>query len=262
MGNSWEKDEIEVDLKGIFILLLKKSLIIISVALCIALLTYIYGKEYSVGLYTSCTKVYVLSKQNQEYITYSDVQLGAQISEDYDVIIKARPVMEEVIKRLKISRSSEQLVNQIKVIKPEDTRILMIYVTDVNPILAMQIADTVREVASEYIKNVINIETLNVIETANLPTNKNGTTIVRDTLISGFLGALIVIAIYIVRFQLDDSVKSPENIEQKLGLSVLASIPLNSKRKVNRRNNKVDKIEMKKKILNDSNEINDDRLAL
>lgn len=262
MGNSWEMDEIDIDVKGIFILLLKKSPIIILVAVCIALLTYINSKEHSVELYTSCTKVYVLSKQNEGYITYNDVQLGAQISEDYDVLIKARPVMEEVIQKLKISRSCEQLVSQINVMKPEDTRILMIYVTDVNPILAMEIANSVREVAFEYIKEVVNIETLNVIETANLPTSGNGTGTMRDTLISGFLGALIVIAFYVVRFQLDDSVKNPENIEQKLGLSVLASIPLNAKRKVNKRKSKVDKIEINKMIMNDSNESNDDRIAL
>ena len=62
----------------------------------------------------------------------------------------------------------------VSVSTPEDTRIIAITVTDTDPVRAMEIANAVREAASEHILNVMDIQAVNVVETANLPTGPSG----------------------------------------------------------------------------------------
>ena len=108
-----------------------------------------------------------------------------------------------------------------------DTRIISITVTDTDPVRAMEIANAVREAASEHILNVMDIQAVNVVETANLPTYASGPNTARNILLGGMLGAALVMGILVVRFLLDDTVKTTEDVERYLGLSVLAVIPLN-----------------------------------
>ena len=92
---------------------------------------------------------------------------------------------------------------------------------------AMEIANAVREAASEHIMNVMDIQAVNVVETANLPTHASGPNTTRNILLGGMLGAVVVAGILVVRYLLDDTIKTTEDVERYLELSVLAVIPLN-----------------------------------
>ncbi len=47
--------------------------------------------------FESTTRIYVLNRQNDETLTYTDVQLGTQLTKDFREIIKSRYVLEQVI---------------------------------------------------------------------------------------------------------------------------------------------------------------------
>ena len=110
---------------------------------------------------------------------------------------------------------------------PDGTRILTITVTDTDPVRAMDTANAIREVASVHITNVMDIEAVNVVETANMPTAQAGPNTLRNTLIGALLGVFAVAAVLIVRFLMDDTIKTSEDVEKYLQLSVLSVIPLN-----------------------------------
>ena len=78
-----------------------------------------------------------------------------------------------------------------------------------------------------HIMNVMDIQAVNVSETANMPMDKAGPSVLKNTLIGGVLGVFLMIAIVLVRFLMDDTVKTPEDVEKYLQLSTLAVIPLN-----------------------------------
>ena len=48
----------------------------------------------------------------------------------------------------------------------------------------------------------------------------------KNVLIGGILGLIISIGIIVLIFVLDDTVKTPDDVEQYLGLNVLTSIPM------------------------------------
>ena len=93
--------------------------------------------------------------------------------------------------------------------------------------MAMKIANAIREAAAVHIMNVMDIQAVNVAETANMPMKKASPSALKNTFVGGILGIFIIIIIVMVRYMMDDTVKTPEDVEKYLQLSTLAVIPLN-----------------------------------
>ncbi|HJA91697.1 MAG TPA: protein-tyrosine kinase [Candidatus Eisenbergiella merdipullorum] len=222
-----QNDDVEIDLLGLCLMLLHHLPVILPAALLTALCAFLYTSLLVAPTYQSTTRVYILNRTDSNTITYSDVQLGTQLTSDYSQLIKSRFVLEEVIETMDLPMSYEGLSGMVSVSTPEDTRIIAITVTDTDPVRAMQIANAIREAASEHILNVMDIQAVNVVETANLPSHASGPNTSRNILMGGMLGAALVIGILVVRFLMDDTIKTSEDVEKYLGLSVLAVIPLN-----------------------------------
>lgn len=226
-------DEIEIDLREVFILLISKAWLIVLVGILTALIGFVFSAFLIAPTFESTSKIYILNKQQENTVTYSDVQLGTQLTKDYAQLITSRLVLEKVIEDLKLTEINEEMdyeamLDKVEVTTPTDTRILSITVTDTDPVMAMEIANSVREAAAVHIKNVMDIEAVNVVETANLPMEKAGPSVMKWTLIGGCIGAFLVMAIVLLIFFMDDTIKNSDDVEKYLGLSTLALIPLDT----------------------------------
>lgn len=235
-----KNDEMEIDLWEIFLVLLGKLPLMIAVGLFTALIAFLCTTFIMTPNYESTTKVYILSRQNSDNVTYSDLQAGTQLTQDYAELIQSRFVLEEVIEQLELDMDYGTLKGKVRVNTPADTRILSITVTDGNPAAAMRIANAVREASGVHIRNVMDIEAVNVAETANLPTAKASPDVRKNTMLGGMLGVMIVAVIAVIAYLTNDTIKTAEDVERYLGLSTLAIIPLNegekkSRKKVKRR---------------------------
>ena len=244
MGN--RDDIIEINLGELFSVLLGRAFLIISAGVFFGLAGLFISKFIMHPVYDSTTKIYILNKEENQTVTYSDVQISTQLTQDYAELIKSRYVIEEVIQRLNlVDVEYETLSRVLKVDTPSDTRIVAITARDEDPLMAMQIANCIREVASEHITNVMDIDAINLAETANVPTQKSGPSVTRWTIIAGFLGAVLVAFFVILEYLLDDTIKSNDDVERYLGLSTLALVPLTTeetdKKKSKKKKNKANK---------------------
>lgn len=224
-------EEIEIDLREVFLLLASRLWIILSVGVFTALAGFAVSAFLVPPTYESTSKIYILNKQQENTVTYSDVQLGTQLTKDYAELIQSRLVLEKVIRELDLMEGGEPMdyetmLKKVEVTTPTDTRILSITVTDQDPVLAMDLANSIREAAAVHIKNVMDIEAVNVVETANLPTRKAGPGILKWTLAGGAMGIFFVVAVVLLVFFMDDTIKTSDDVEKYLGLSTLALIPL------------------------------------
>lgn len=227
MENHREYDAIEVDLLEIISVLFGRFWIILGSGLLAAVIGFFISMFILTPTYESTTKIYILNKSESTTVTYSDVQMGTQLTKDYAELINSRYVLEEVIKILSLSEMEyRELLDKVSVHTPTDTRIVSITVTDTNPQQAMDIANCIREVAGEHIQNVMDIDAVNVVEEANMPTTKAGPSVPKWTLVGGALGAFLVCVIILVHYLLDDTIKTSEDVEKYLGLSTLALIPI------------------------------------
>lgn len=218
-------DEREIDLLALFMSLLHRWWIIfLAGALCGAAGLCI-AKFAIAPTYESTTSVYVVSKQGEGNLTYSDLQLGTQLTKDYVVMTTSRTVLEQVIEHLGLDMTTEQLKDCLSVSTASDTRIMYIKATHTDPLTAQLIADATRDFASSHIINVMRVEEVNVAEGANYPLKKAGPSIAKWTVIGGALGAFVAVAIIAVCFLMNDKIKTSEDVETYLQLSTLGSIP-------------------------------------
>ena len=236
-------DVIEINLGELFAVLLGKAWLILSAGVFFALLCLFVSKFVLTPLYSSTTKIYILNKEEGATVTYSDVQISTQLTQDYAQLIKSRYVLEEVIQTLHLDMEYDEFNDLVSISTPDDTRIVAITVRDSDPMMAMKEANCVREVASKHIQNVMDIDAINVAELANMPTEKYSPSPKRWTMIGGIAAVVVVSAVIILNYLMDDTIKSSDDVEAYLGLSTLAMIPAisdeqNGKRKHGRSKSK------------------------
>ena len=249
MGSSSD-DEITIDLAELFGVLWHWIWLILLVALLFGGVAYAFSKFVIPEEFQSTTKIYVLDKESGSggQSTYTDLQVGSQLTKDYAELITSRTVIEKVIadNHLESVYDYKEFLKKVEVNTPTDTRIVSITVTDTNPALAQALADDIRVEASDLIIDTMQINAVNTYEVANLPTEKSAPSCSKWALIGALLGALLVGGIVTLQYILDDTIKTSEDIEQYLGLSTLALIPLDEniggaekgKKKKNKNNGK------------------------
>jgi capsular polysaccharide biosynthesis protein len=218
--------ELEIDLLELFRVLLSKIWIIVLSGITLGLVVIAATILFVTPQYESTTKMYVLNKQDSSTLTSSDLQSSLSLTKDYAVLIKSRTVTESVITQLNLDMTSKELLSKISVSSETDTRVLTITVTDEDPYEACQIANAVRDVAANHIKNVMDIDAVNVVETANIPQEKSSPSLAKNGILGGALGLFLAIAIVLIVYLSNDTVKTQEDVEKYLGLSVLGTIPL------------------------------------
>ena len=243
-------DEIEIDLQEIISLLLGRIWIILAAAILAGMLSLVGTMLFITPKYQSTTKMYVLSKQDSNTLTSQDMTTSLSLTKDYAVLIRSRTVIEGVISQLGLDNTYEQVLNQVNVKTETDTRVITVTVTDEDPYQACEIANAVREVASNHIKNVMDIDAVNVVDEANIPTHKSSPSFSKNTVLGALIGAILAIAVILIAYLSNDSVKTQEDVEKYLGLSTLGTIPdaecLGKKGRQRRKKSKSNKARRKK----------------
>ena len=221
-----ESDEIEINLGELMYYLLGKIWYVLIAAAALGALSLALTFFLIKPTYKSTTQMYVLNRQNTDTLTQSDLQSSSTLTNDYVVLIQSRAVLEKVITDMGLDMTYEELQAELSVATVKDTRIISVSVTDQDPYQARELANAIREEAGERIKTVMNIEAVNVVEEANIPSRKAGPNLRRSLLLGILLGAFAVLAYFTLMFILDDKINDAEDVEKYLGLSVLGQLPV------------------------------------
>ena len=224
--NLQNEEEIEIDMGELLRYLAGKAGYVILTALAFAVLALAVTTFCMTPLYTSTTKMYVLNRQTNEGVTSSDLQSSTYLTKDYMEMIRSRTVIEAVIADLNLNSTYEDVLGQIDVSAASDTRVIAISVTDKDPYEARDIANAVRNAAAAHIQSVMNTEAVTVVDEANIPTKKSSPSTIKNVAIAGGVGLFLALAVCVVLYLMNDKVTTAEDVERYLGLSVLASMPL------------------------------------
>ena len=235
MRETDRNDEIEIDLGEIFDLMLHRLWLLLLCGIFAGGIAFAFSSFVLIPQYESTTKIYILSKTGGDSLTYSDTQLATQLTKDYGELITCRYVLESVIQKCGLDDDYDELLDRVDVETITDTRIISITVKDPIPVEARMIADCIRDVASEHIQNVTDVEAVNVVDHANLPDEPSEPSVLKWTAIGGFLGVFLCAAILLVLYLTDDTIKSAEDAERYLGISTLALIPVMEEEHVGRK---------------------------
>ena len=225
--NNQENQAVEIDVFATLKVLWKRKFSIILVALVFAIAAFGYSAFLAKKEYQSTSRIYVVSRQNQDNnaLTNSDLQAGAYLVKDYREIILSQNVLSQAIEELKLDMTPAELSKKINVSVPTDTRILSITAKDGDPKEAARIANGLRKVAAEKITSVTKVSDVTTLDEAEVPQSPSSPNIKRNVLLGFVAGAGLMVVLLVVVEVLDDRVKKPEDVEELMGLPLLGVVP-------------------------------------
>ena len=225
--NNQENQAVEIDVFAMLKTLWKRKFSIVLVALVFAIAAFGYSAFLAKKEYQSTSRIYVVSRQNQDNnaLTNSDLQAGSYLVKDYREIILSQNVLSQAIEELKLDLTPAELSKKISVSVPTDTRILSITAKDGNPKEAARIANGLRNVAAEKIISVTKVSDVTTLDEAEVPQSPSSPNIRRNVLLGFIAGVGLMVVLLVVVEVLDDRVKRPEDVEELMGLPLLGVVP-------------------------------------
>lgn len=217
----------EINIRDFLNYLKKYVLVIAAVALVLIIGVFIYDKSIKKPLYTTYTTI-ILTKSNETQtgttITQNDILLNQKLVETYSKIIKSKLVLEQVISETGVTYTAEELSENVSVEAYENTEMLKISVTDQDPELAANIANSIAQVFSGEIAKIYQINNISVVDVAVTPEEVSNNTLKRDLLIALFISIFGTIGVVFVVYYFDDTVKLTDNLEEEIGMPVVAKV--------------------------------------
>lgn len=220
----------EISLREYFLILRKRLwlvilLTIISVAVSGVVSYYVLEPEYQ----TFTTLMVGKPKDYQNIdnkLEYNDLLLNQKLVSTYGEIVKTRLVTDEVIDKLNLDISDKEFGEKVNVNLVKDTEIIKLEVTDKDPKLAAEIANETALVFMKNVKEIMKVENVQVIDAARIPEVPIKPRPKLNMAIAGVLGLMIGIFLVFLLEYLDNTIKTPEDVERYLDLPVIGTIPM------------------------------------
>jgi capsular polysaccharide biosynthesis protein len=175
--------------------------------------------------YESTSQLYVLSKSTS-ITSLADIQTGTSLTNDYMVVVEGRPVLEQVIANLSLDETYSSLRGKVSLNNPTNSRILEITVRDENPMIAKKIADEIAKVGAAFIQAKMDQAAPTIIQKGYSDGQPVSPNTIKNTAIGGMLGMFLAVAVIVISYLFNDTIIMAEDVEKKLGLNVLGSLPM------------------------------------
>lgn len=221
----------KLDSRELIFTAIKKWYIIVITMVVFLIISLVYTTVFVTPMYESVAKVIVFNKQ--ETTSANDLELSSSLylAKDFKEIITDKLVLSQVSAKLGNKYTIAQLKNFISIENPQSTRIIEISALSPKPEDSKKIVDTVCEVAQSSLVELMGLDRITLISNGDIaqsPSKPNLVTNIWISIVSGLaLGIVIVLAVYIT----DNKVATAEDVERLFGITVLATIPYNSKQK-------------------------------
>lgn len=244
-------DRDEIDLLEILFAFRKRILWIVLAAVLGGGISFAGTRLLMTPMYESTTTMLVLTSETT-LSSLSELQLGTQLTNDYEILTKSRAVLETVIENLNLDVEYEQLNSMVSISNPEDSRIMEITLTYPDPEEAKVIVDEIASVTSEFIGDQMEGVPPKIIDQGEMPDGPSSPNVSRNTMLGVLLGIVVSCGIITVITVMDDTIKSEEDIEYYLGIPTLASVPdrkdyIGGKKKARNRKKSIKKAKKVKK---------------
>lgn len=221
-----DSEEEEIDLSEIAYLLWGHILDIIGFLLGGAIIAFLITFFLIAPKYTATAKMYILTSGTNSVVDLSALQISSQLKADYQELITSRSILEDVISGLNLQDLTvEDLEGMIVIDNPSDTRILNVSVTTTDPQLSADISNELVDRAKTYLPEVMKTDEPSIFEHAEVPESKSSPSLKKNVLIGAFGSAVLYMGYLVVRHLMDDTFKTPDEINKYYGVQPLAVIP-------------------------------------
>lgn len=217
-----------IDLFQLFNELKKNFKLIIVWAILGLLVSLIVSMFFITPKYSATIDILVNQKSDSAQAQYTTQQADLQAINTYKDVIQKAVILEPVVKELKqknnFQGSVASLQGAITVDNQTNSQVFSVTVKDTNAYMAADIANTIGNVFSKKIKQMMKIDNVTIVTkaTPNLtPVSPNKK---MNALIGLLVGALIGIGIAVIKYLRDTTVKESSFLTEELGLAYLGFV--------------------------------------
>ncbi len=218
--------EEEIDLKEFFNYYLARIGYVAIAILVFLILGSFYSLVLKTPMYQSSTTIILTTEGevSQKY-TQNDFLLNKNLVSTYSNVIKSHSVLKQLISNMNLDYTNKELSDLITVSMIDDTEIIKIIVKNKDKYLARDIANDIIPIFSDKVKGLYNIDNVSVLDVAELEDRPCNMNYLKDFCIYIMLGFVLASSIIFIIYYFDTTIKSPADIEDKLKLTVLGTVP-------------------------------------
>lgn len=220
-------------LEKIFWIIKSKLKFMILGALIMAILAGAAGYFRQSATYVATISFYVYS--SPDYVTDTDVNLDSSeltsaksLLSSYMQIISSNSFMQKVLDSAEVEGkyTVKMLQGRIGAEAVENTAVFKVSVYDENPVNAMNIANTIGELAPNEIISVVKSGGIEVLDKAELPTAPfAATSVLKYAVLGGGAGFIILLCVFMFKGLNDTTVRRKYEIEDLFTIPILGEVP-------------------------------------
>lgn len=174
--------------------------------------------------YTATTSMYILVKNNNETSATlsSDLSASQMITNDVSQLLQSDRVTKDAAEQLGLS---DLKGFKTSVTSSTTSRVITLSVTGENAEDAAHVAKAMAKSVSEIAQQVMDIESINVIDEAQAPTAPSGPNRKLYVAVAFLAGLFVAVAIVVLADMLNTKIRNQEELEELLGVPVIGRIP-------------------------------------
>jgi len=216
-----------LNLREIIRILRQNLLIILSVMVWAAVLGAVLSIYIIDPVYEASATMIVNKSSSEEGqdTTYNDILMTQKLVKTYSVIMQSNTVLNRVTDALGLDMDAKALRNMLTITGVNDTEVIKITVTNKDPELAAKVANEIVRQAPEEIIRAVKAGSVEIIDKATIPSDPVKPNTKMYTIIAGVLGLIASTFAIFLKYYFDDTVKTEDDIAEKLNLPVLGVLP-------------------------------------
>ena len=239
--------ELEIDLLELVKVLLNKLWILVICLIIGALLGLGLSKLVLPKEYESNTTMYVMNYDpayqvpDSGGIDQGDLTTSKSLASTYITVLKSDSVMREVGRKL-FERLTEETISEAFTITEEgnidtnviknsftmapvdDTEVIRITARTENPEVSSELCNILAGVAPDFLLSVVKAGSVEIIDEAFPDEKPVSPNVSRNTILGALMGLILSIAVILLLFLMDDTVKEKDKITEKFDRPVLGEI--------------------------------------
>ena len=178
--------------------------------------------------YTAETTLYVLTRSDTESLSYNELTVSTQLVNDYQELAESRRVLSGAAEMLGLDFEQMKKEFDISVDSTTSTRLITLQVTGESAAQVANLANAVATQLAECILDVTNVENINVVDQAVPPIEPSGPKSLQIIAVAGAAGLFLSVIFAIILEMVNVKIQTREDVQEYLGVSVLAQIPLDN----------------------------------
>lgn len=220
------EETLEIDLREIFKVLLKRIWIILLCAVIVGGAVFAYTFKFVTPMYTASVTLYVNNSTGDSgTVSSSGLAVALQLVNTYVNIIQSDTVLNKVIEETGLLLTAKNIRSMLTAEVVDETEMFRVQITSSNAVMSADIANAIANIAPAEIAKIIEGSSAKVIDYAQVPISQSSPNYATNTILGGLAGGLLAAVFFVLRVLMDVRVKSEDDLTRICAIPVLGAIP-------------------------------------